>query len=107
MQKKTKIAALITLITAGIVTVSAVALAHKGNGEDWKAHRAEMLAKYDTDHDGTLSPTERAAMIHDRATEMFQKLDTNKDGALSPAEFEAGMGLMMEHRGHREGPDKN
>ena len=104
----------IALIIAGAIALPAlIAAAAPQSGADgdradkWKARHAEMLQKFDTDHDGKLSDTEKAAMIHSLAGERFAKLDTNKDGALSPAEFEAGMKQMREHRfgGHRHHRD--
>jgi EF hand domain-containing protein len=106
----------IALIIAGAIALPAViAAAHTGGGdkakgEQWKARHAEMLQKYDADHDGKLSPEEKATMIHDLAAARFAALDTNKDGALSPAEFEAGMKEMRErrfaHRHHGGGDDQ-
>ena len=52
-----------------------------------EAHKAEILAKYDTDKDGKLSDEERAAMAKDKAAEHFAKLDTTIAcaGATTPA----------------------
>lgn len=74
-----------------------------------EARKARMLEKFDTNKDGTLDDTERAAAKEARATEMFQKLDTNKDGKLSFDEFKAGRdhhargGMHRHHRGRDGG----
>jgi hypothetical protein len=108
-------------VAAALLTVggAGVAFAHgRGEGggeggkggppsaEEQKAHearRAEMLAKYDTNKDGKLDDTERAAMRTDMVNERFTQLDTNKDGVLSKAEFAAGAPMMGPHGHH--GPD--
>jgi len=64
------------------------------------AMRARRIAQFDTDKDGTLSPTERAAMRDQKLTSMFQELDTNHDGKLTLDEFKAGKLLG---RGHGRG----
>lgn len=65
---------------------------HGGEG------RAEMLAKFDTNKDGKLDETERAAMRDERAAKTFKKLDTNGDGQISLEEFKAGRSKMGMHR---------
>ncbi|MBV8760988.1 MAG: EF-hand domain-containing protein [Deltaproteobacteria bacterium] len=57
------------------------------------APRTEILQKYDTNKDGKLDDTEKAAMKADfkakhaqREAEMLAKFDTNKDGKLDDAE---------------------
>lgn len=69
--------------------VGGVAAAHGFSGGD----KAAMLQKYDTNGDGKLDDTERAAMKADFAAkraekkaQMLAKYDTNKNGKLDPAE---------------------
>jgi Ca2+-binding EF-hand superfamily protein len=47
---------------------------------------AALLAKFDTDKDGKLSPDERKAMHEERKAEMLKKFDTDGDGVLSDDE---------------------
>ncbi|NMO15199.1 hypothetical protein HPC49_01345 [Pyxidicoccus fallax] len=54
--------------------------------------RASKLEKFDTNKDGTLDESERAAMRAEREKkrqEMVQKFDANKDGKLDEAERQA------------------
>lgn len=63
------------------------------------AHRAKMLAEFDTNKDGKLEPEERAAMKKARAEKLFARLDTNGDGQISLEEFEQAR--MFRHHHHR------
>ncbi len=120
----------ITLIGAGILSLSAVAFAqmpssHGGHGMKMPADRAglqSMLEKHfdevDSNHDGTITPDERKAFHQGMATrmrnEMFARADTNKDSMLSRDEFNAlhgprggqGPGPREGHKGmgHHGGP---
>jgi Ca2+-binding EF-hand superfamily protein len=67
------------------------AAAHGGGGA--KGDRQGMKEKFDTNKDGKLDDSERAAMKaameakrSQRKAEMLAKFDTNKDGKLDPAE---------------------
>ncbi len=69
--------------------IGGVAAAHGFSGAD----KAALLQKYDTNGDGKLDDTERAAMKADFAAkraekkaQMLAKYDTNKNGKLDPAE---------------------
>ena len=64
---------------------------------EWKAKRAAMVARFDTNKDGKLDDGERVAMKQALVEERFDKLDTNKDGVVSRAEFVAGA-KQMQHR---------
>ena len=76
------------MISAPLIAgTAAVALAQNGSG------KAELLQKYDTNKDGKLDDTERAAMKADfaakraeRKAAMLAKYDTNKDGKLDASE---------------------
>jgi hypothetical protein len=61
----------------------------------------EMLDKFDADHDGQLSDTERTAAHQARVADMMTRVDTDHDGKLSQAEMDA---MPMRGRGGR-GPD--
>lgn len=72
---------------------SGVALAQPPVPSAPAGHRAEILAKYDLNHDGTLEPDERAALRQDRRerfqarrAELLKQYDANQDGKLEPAE---------------------
>jgi|GEM_PF-2595452 len=52
------------------------------------AKRQEMLDKFDADHDGKLSDTERTAAHQARTGEMMTRMDADKNGKLSKAELE-------------------
>lgn len=87
--KMTAIAALVASLGAG----GAVALAQSDDGGAPQGMRAKILEKYDTNHDGKLDDTERAAMRADfkakresRRQEMLAHFDTNKDGKLDANE---------------------
>ena len=65
-----------------------------------EAMHAQMLARFDADHDGALSADERAAAHRARVGEMIAKLDADGNGTLSSTEFAA-----MPKRGPHGGPD--
>lgn len=48
--------------------------------------RAELIAKYDRDGDGELSPEERRAAMEDLRAKMVAEFDADGDGELSPEE---------------------
>ena len=50
----------------------------------------DMMARMDTNHDGSVSAAEHAAF----AQSMFDKMDANHDGMVSKAEMDAGMQSM-------------
>jgi Ca2+-binding EF-hand superfamily protein len=64
--------------------------------------KAAMLAKYDTNKDGKLDASERAVMKSERAEEAFKKLDKDGNGSLSLDEFKQAR--MFQH--HRKGLHK-
>ena len=85
MLTKMKIALALCASLAGGVAVA--------DGFHGGAGRAEMLQKYDTNKDGKLDDSEKAAMRADfqakheqRKAEMLAKFDTNKDGKLDDTE---------------------
>lgn len=63
-----------------------------------KPTKEEILAKYDTNGDGKLDPSEREAMKSDKKANMKNKLDTDGDGVVSEEEKEAGREAMKERR---------
>lgn len=107
MLKKLKLVLVTTTVLIGGVAGFAAAGGGHDKGamkEKFAERKAEMLAKFDANKNGTLDPAEKQAMHDARATEKFTALDTNKDGVLSLAEFKAGKGKRggMHHgrRGH-------
>ena len=52
-------------------------------------HRAQLLDRYDTNHDHRLDKAEREAMRNARARAHFAALDADRDGVLSLREFES------------------
>jgi len=104
MIKKLKLA----LATSALVVGGLAGFAAADSVKDAKheARKAELLAKFDTNKDGKLDDTERAAAKDARAAERFKQLDTNGDGKLSLEEFKAGrQGRGGMHRHHR-GPGR-
>ncbi len=114
----------LALALCAATLVGGVALADTGSStsaptpamkEAWKAKRearkAELLAKYDTNHDGKLDEQERAVMRDDMLTARFEKMDLNKDGQISLDEFKQSaqkFGKLRHGRGgfgrhHRKG----
>jgi hypothetical protein len=64
------------------------------------ARQKEVLATYDTNHDGTLDDAERKAMRDARLAERFQAMDKNGDGKLSLDELKAGAGAKRSFHRH-------
>jgi hypothetical protein len=88
MWTKMKIALAICAALGGVAAAQGIG-SGSGVKPDFKARKAAMLAKYDTNKDGKLDAAERKVMIDDRAAEQFQKMDANKDGRISLDEFKA------------------
>jgi Ca2+-binding EF-hand superfamily protein len=91
-KKKLGLAAvLVTLVTGGVIGVASADGA--GPSADRDARKAEILQKFDANHDGVLDAGEKQAM-HDamkakreeKKQEMLAKYDTNKDGTLDEQE---------------------
>jgi Ca2+-binding EF-hand superfamily protein len=82
----------LSFLAAG--TVSAVAFACEHGGDHASFHQ-KMLERFDTNHDGKLDDTERAAMRAERVQRIFGRLDANSDGQLSTAEVK---GTRLERR---------
>ena len=88
----------------------------RGDGTDGKGgeHMKELLAKFDTNHDGKLDDGEKAAAravyaarIKEKHPELFAKIDTNGDGVLSEDEMKAAREKLKELRAkHGEGGGK-
>lgn len=67
-----------------------------GRGHHGGAMKAQMLEKYDANHNGVLDPEEREAVKADRQTlrgerhqKMLEKFDANHDGKLDEQERQA------------------
>ena len=83
----------IAVLVASLAGGGAVALAQSDDSGAPEGMRAKILEKYDTNHDGKLDESERAAMRADfqakraaRRQEMLARFDTNKDGKLDANE---------------------
>lgn len=63
---------------------------HLKRRAEFQQRRADMIARFDTNKNGTLDDSERTAMHDAKAKERFAKMDTNRDGVLTLAEFKAG-----------------
>jgi Ca2+-binding EF-hand superfamily protein len=117
----------IALLTAALLAIPALAMAHPGRdaspacaakhaakiatydtNQDGKLdrderhaihvdRRAEALATHDANKDGKLDQVERQAMKRARVDAMFQQNDTNRDGALTQAEVEASCSRLSRH----------
>lgn len=89
------------LLTLGIlIGTCAFAAAQEKPKRPDRPHRevpAEILAKFDIDGDGKLSPDERKAMADERQKEMLAKFDKDGDGKLS-ADERTAMREEMEAR---------
>ncbi len=111
--KKMKIALVLCGCLLGGAAVAAPRWDNNGDGTvdaqekeqrhaEMKAKREEMkqqmLAKFDTNRDGKLDDSERAAMKDSFATEAFKRLDTDGNGSISLAEFKAAKHFGKHHR---------
>jgi EF hand len=93
-------------ILVGLCTAGAISVASAHGDEDGPGgRRAEILQKFDANHDGKLDDSEKAAMreamkakFEARKQEMLQRFDTNKDGKLDDAERAAMKDAMAAER---------
>lgn len=89
------------LVIAGSL-VCGVAAAQPGNAQGkpgFKAKKAELLQKFDTNKDGALDDKERLIMRDERVLARFKTLDTDGNGVLSLGEFKAGKHAKMGKHG--------
>jgi hypothetical protein len=109
---------LATLIALACAAVpAALSAADQDDHSRREQVREKLLAKYDTNHDGKLDASERAAMKADLAKrreerqerlkknhpELFAKIDTNGDGKLEPDEIRAWRAQHHHHDGDKRG----
>jgi hypothetical protein len=88
-KKNTIIGFLAATLTAGSITLAA---AYPGGGMGGHGPRGDKMGKFDTDGDGKLDDTEKAAMraaFEARHKERIARFDLNKDGVLDDAERQA------------------
>jgi Ca2+-binding EF-hand superfamily protein len=79
-------------VTLAALVAGGTALAQSPRSGGPDGRRAGLLETFDTNKDGTLDESERAAMRAEREKkhqEMVQKFDANKDGTLDEAERQA------------------
>lgn len=106
---------IITLLAATCLAMpagddGATATNGSDQGRHLGQHRQEILAKFDADHDGKLSESERAAAraalaarLKEKHPKLFAKIDTNGDGQLSKEEMEAARAKLRELREKHQG----
>jgi hypothetical protein len=103
--KKGMLGLALAALTVGLIGVAAAQEATPADKaamkESFQARHAEMLARFDSNHDGKLDAAERKVMHDTLSAERFKKLDTNGDGVLSLAEFQAARGPGSFHHHHR------
>jgi Ca2+-binding EF-hand superfamily protein len=90
----------LVFVTSATLVAGAAGFAAAQGGHHDPARKAAMMKKFDTNQDGKLDQTERAARAEERAIHKFAKLDTDGDGKLSLDEFKAG---QRQGRGHHRG----
>lgn len=87
----------LTLLTLGAALIAVPALAAQGGaskGEgvltraDAEARATQMFARLDTNKDGKIDATDRAAKREEMRAKAFARLDANKDGSISQAEWD-------------------
>ena len=61
-------------------------------------HGDDMLKRWDSNNDGTVSRDEAKAASDEHIAKMFDKLDTNKDGQVSTDELKAHHSEMRRDR---------
>jgi Ca2+-binding EF-hand superfamily protein len=92
----------ILLVTALVLSTSALAFSAPAKGKpSGPPVPPEILAKYDTDGDGKLSETEKAAMKADleaKRQALIAKYDTNGDGVLDATERAAAEAAIQAER---------
>ena len=90
----------LAMMVLGSLTATGVAFAQEGK-EGMHTPPPELLQKYDTNKNGKLDDTERAAMRADREKLRAEKLaqfDKNKDGTLDDTERKAMRDSMLAER---------
>ena len=65
---------------------------------DFESRRAEFLATYDTDGDGSLSREEKRAAREAKRERFFERFDANADGSIDDAEREEARAARQERR---------
>jgi len=109
-----KLIAIATLLVAAVCQAEEPASAkkgphpggHLGRGMPPPGAMKEMLAKFDKDGDGKLSPEEMKAAREARQAEMLKKYDKDGDGKLSPEELKAGHDEMRLKHFDKDGDGK-
>lgn len=81
---------ILTILAATLIALPAVHAAQSEGGQHQRGDRKQqILDRFDTDKDGTLSESERAAAKAACKQRVLEKFDTDKDGKLSDSEREA------------------
>ena len=101
----------ILLATTALLAIPAISLAEKPKGDrPDRPSKEEMLAKFDKDADGKLSPQERVPMFKERmkkdskfGDKLKKKFDADKNGELSDAELLEAAKKMGKGKGDKKG----
>ncbi|MBF5043052.1 MULTISPECIES: hypothetical protein [Myxococcaceae] len=91
----------LAMVVLGSLTAAGVGFAQEGKEGEGHMPPPEVLQKYDTNKNGKLDDTERAAMRADREKLRAEKLaqfDKNKDGTLDDTERKAMRDSMLAER---------
>ena len=91
MMRFTKKMGALAILVASVTAGGAIALAHEGATDG--ARRAQILEKFDANHDGKLDDAEKAAMREQmkamraqRREQILARFDANRDGKLDDGE---------------------
>lgn len=79
---------------AAMLTTTAGAIAHAGEGHHGKKH--DMFKEHDVNGDGVVTKDEFLSASQKRAEEMFSKMDADGNGSITKEESDAAREKMKE-----------